>query len=90
MKNTVWFISDPLQACPTPANVLYDGYCIGLIEDNEEKSCQRSFMPRSYALAIKSKEFQNFISSQRTLIDPSKGSSAFEIGLHSTDNNEFR
>ena len=79
-------IEDSEQICAAH-EILYNGYCLGVITSEDAGACDKIFLPNSYSLAIKSQEFQDFILSKRELIAAS--SSQLVIGLTSDEEGNY-
>ena len=84
------FLSGSEQLCPSATNVVYNGFCIGVVESDEDNACHNIFMPNSYPIAIKSNEFETYIISEKRLFNSSSGHFAFRLGLGLDLENDLR
>ena len=79
-------LSDISQICGDE-ELLYKGYCLGVIALEEDDVCNRVFLPDAYPLAIKSEEIQNFLLANRDKLPLAAG---LVIGLKSDVNGTYR
>ncbi|XP_072172014.1 uncharacterized protein [Diadema setosum] len=79
-------LETPEQTCASH-EILFNGYCLGVIENDERDACDRVFRPDSKPLLIKSQETQNFILSRRDQIAAT--SSQLVIGLSAEPGEDF-
>ena len=71
-------------------NVIYNGFCVGVVESDEHDACERIFMPRSSPFAIKSQEVQTSIFSKREIFSSSSSHLAFVFGFTSDEGQNNR
>ncbi|XP_041471581.1 uncharacterized protein LOC121421048 [Lytechinus variegatus] len=76
---------DISQLC-TDNQILFRGYCIGVVETEGDGICNDAFLPGSYPLAIKSEDIQNLLLENRERLPVAK---ELVIGLRSDVNGVY-